>query len=46
MNNDTALVLLLADRQRDIEELRAEVRRLTDDNEALRAHIVATDAPD
>lgn len=29
MNNDTALILLLADRQREIEALRAEVARLT-----------------
>ena len=28
MNNDTALILLLADRQREIEQLRAEVQRL------------------
>lgn len=35
MNNDTAIVLMLADRQRDIEALRAEVARLT---EELAAH--------
>lgn len=31
MNNDTAIVLMLADRQRDIEALRAEVERLQQD---------------
>lgn len=28
MNNDTALILLLADRQREIEQLRARVAEL------------------
>lgn len=37
MNNDTALVLMLADRQRDIEALRAEVARLQQENAELRA---------
>lgn len=36
MNNDTALVLLLADRQREIEALRAEVARLERENADLR----------
>lgn len=29
MNNDTALILLLADRQREIEDLRGQVQHLT-----------------
>lgn len=29
MNNDTALILLLADRQREIEDLRARIQQLT-----------------
>lgn len=35
MNNDTALVLLLADRQREIEALRADVARLTAERDDL-----------
>ena len=39
MNNDTALILLLADRQREIETLRAE-------NAQLRAALAETPAAD
>lgn len=39
MNNDTALILMLADRQRDIEALRAEVTRLQQENAELRAAV-------
>lgn len=35
MNNDAALILLLADRQREIEALREEVRRLTEETRQL-----------
>lgn len=43
MDNDTAIVLMLADRQRDIEALRAEVARLQQENADLRA--VAEQSP-
>lgn len=36
MNNDTALVLMLADRQRDIEALRARIAELEQENGQLR----------
>lgn len=35
MNNDTALILMLADRQRDIEDLRTRVAELEQDNRQL-----------
>lgn len=35
MNNDTALVLMLADRQRDIEGLRQRVAELEQENAQL-----------
>lgn len=35
MNNDSALLLMLADRQRDIETLRTEVARLTAERDDL-----------
>lgn len=35
MNNDTALILLLADRQREIESLRAQVQRLEAERDDL-----------
>lgn len=36
MNTDSAILLMLADRQRDIESLRAEVARLEQENAELR----------
>ena len=44
MNNDTAIVLMLADRQRDIEALRARVAELEQENAALREQTHAATA--
>lgn len=35
MTNDTALILLLADRQREIEALRAELKRIAAERDDL-----------